>query len=169
MSSVAHRNPQSVKDTIEIDSGVDVAVELVLNDNQPDVSPEESRRLRIKCDWHLFPILCAVYTVQYMDKLSLSASYVLGLVEDNKLTANQFNTVGSAFPIGFFVFQYPQNWALQRYPVSKWLAFNIFLWSVFLGLHAICRSFTSLCTFSGTFLVVPKDNDKISQSFSDFC
>lgn len=30
--------------------------------------------------------------------------------------------------LGLVIFQYPQNWALQHFPVGKWLSFNIMLW-----------------------------------------
>ena len=57
-------------------------------------------------------------------------------------------------------FQYPQNLALQRFPVGKWIrwaypdervryadkyySFNIFVWAVALLAHAACKSFGAL-------------------------
>lgn len=32
------------------------------HEHDADLSPEESGRLRRKCDWHLLPLLCAIYT-----------------------------------------------------------------------------------------------------------
>ncbi|KAJ7598052.1 MFS general substrate transporter [Mycena floridula] len=129
----------------EVDANVDVSLTLVKDklDTKP-LDPEQSRKLRIKLDWHLLPLLFTVYCLQFLDKTTLGTGYILGLVKDNHLTTNQFNTLGSAFYIGFLVFQYPQNWALQVFPVGKWMAFNIFLWSVFLGLHAVCKDFGGL-------------------------
>lgn len=129
-----------------VQSEVDVTVALVaahgaLNE---EITPEESRKLRIKLDWHLLPILFMLYTLQFIDKSTLGASSILGLIEDNKLSAPEFNTLGSAFYIGYLVFEWPQNWALQRFPVAKWVSLNIFLWAIFLGLHPLCKSFGSL-------------------------
>lgn len=39
--------------------------------------------------------------------------------------------------VSFLIFEYPQNLALQRFPVGKWLAFNAFGWAVFVSLQAV--------------------------------
>lgn len=63
------------------------------------------------------------------------------------------------------MFQYPQNLALQYFPVGKWMTINLFLWALFLGLHCVCHSFSSLfalrfflgaaegCTTAGLMLI----------------
>lgn len=79
------------------------------------------------------------------------------------LTENQYNWLGTIFYLSYLVFQYPQNLALQRFPVGKWMrcaksqkshptrsllwwafSINIFLWAVVLLCHAACKSFGSL-------------------------
>ncbi|TFK49089.1 MFS general substrate transporter [Heliocybe sulcata] len=133
-------------EAVKIDSRIDVAASLVAGDATADdeLHPEESRRIRAKIDWHLLPLLFFIYTVQYIDKGTLASSYVLGIVQDNNLTIDQWNNLGSAFYIGYLAFEYPQNWALQRFPVGKWMAFNILLWCIFLGLHCVCQNFGGL-------------------------
>jgi len=42
------------------------------------------------------------------------------------------------------VFEYPQNLALQRLPVGKWMSCNIFVWGIALCCHAACKSFGGL-------------------------
>jgi hypothetical protein len=34
--------------------------------------------------------------------------------------------------------------ALQRFPVGKWMAINIFVWAIALMAHAACKSFGAL-------------------------
>jgi len=58
----------------------------------------------------------------------LGASAILGIQKDTHLNTNKFNNTGSAFYIGYLVFQLPQQLALQRLRVGRWLTFNIFLW-----------------------------------------
>ncbi|KAL5522700.1 hypothetical protein ACEPAG_8718 [Sanghuangporus baumii] len=124
---------------------LDVALELVAgHSDEQEISPEESKRLRRKIDRYLLPLLCVIYTIQFIDKSTLASTSILGLISDNHLTTDQFNTLSSAFYIGYLVFSWPQNWALQRQPVGTWLTFNIFLWCLFLGLHAACRNFAQL-------------------------
>jgi MFS family permease len=131
---------------ININAGVDVSVGLVAGRHADDapLDPEEARRIRNKLDKNILPLLFLLYTVQSIDKSTLAISSILGLIQDNHLKGNQFNTLGSAFYLGFLVFQYPHNLALQRFPVAKYLTANIFLWSIFLGLHCVCTSFSGL-------------------------
>ncbi|EIN08414.1 MFS general substrate transporter [Punctularia strigosozonata HHB-11173 SS5] len=153
-------------EVVKYDSGVDVAVGLAAGHvEDAPVGREESRRMRAKLDWRLLPLLFLIYTVQYIDKATLNSSFVLGIAKDAKLTTDEFNTLGSAFYIGYLVFQYPQNLALQRFPVAKWMTFNLFLWSLFLGLHCVCKNFGGLfvlrfllgaaegCTTAGLMLI----------------
>ncbi|KAF8609182.1 MFS general substrate transporter [Ceratobasidium sp. AG-I] len=132
-------------EAVQYDKGVDEAVDLVAGhaDDAP-LDPAEARRIRNKIDWVVLPLLFALYTLQQLDKGTLGASAVLGIITDTKLTANQFNTLGSAFYIGYIVFEYAHSWALQRFPVAKYLACNLFLWAVFIGLHAVCKDFAGL-------------------------
>ncbi|KAF5365556.1 hypothetical protein D9757_010907 [Collybiopsis confluens] len=52
--------------------------------------------------------------------------------------------LGTIFYLSYLVFEYPQNLALQRFPVGKWMSFNIFVWSVALCCHAACTNFAGL-------------------------
>ncbi|KAH7096651.1 MFS general substrate transporter [Auriculariales sp. MPI-PUGE-AT-0066] len=130
--------------TAEKASDVDVTVALVAGDDGQPISPEDSRRIRRKLDLHLLPVLFLLYVLQFIDKSSLAASSVLGVLEDAHLNIDQFNNAASAFYIGYLVFEWPQQWALQRFPVAKWISFNVFLWAVFLGLQPLCKSFGPL-------------------------
>ncbi|THV06934.1 MFS general substrate transporter [Dendrothele bispora CBS 962.96] len=76
--------------------------------------------------------------------------------EDNNLTANQYNWLGTIFYLSYLVFEYPQNLALQRFPVGKWMSVNIFIWSIALCCHAACHNFAGLFVGSITagFMIV---------------
>ncbi|KAJ7805027.1 hypothetical protein B0H14DRAFT_2611820 [Mycena olivaceomarginata] len=45
----------------------------------------------------------------------------LGHREETHLTTNQYNWLGTLFYLSYLVFEFPQNLALQRFPVAKWL------------------------------------------------
>ncbi|KIL00953.1 hypothetical protein PAXRUDRAFT_821163 [Paxillus rubicundulus Ve08.2h10] len=97
-----------------------------------------------------------------MDKTTLGEAAVLGILcaalsiailssqtvpfrrESAHLNATQFNWLGTIFYFGYLLFQYPQNLALQRFPVGKWMSINIFLWAIVLCCHALCKSFGGL-------------------------
>lgn len=128
--------------TLGIDD-VDVAA-TVASDSPVSLSPEEALRLRRKIDWHIMPLMCLMYLITFMDKTTLGQAAVLGLIPDTHLTTNQFNWLGTIFYFSYLLFQYPQNLALQRFPVGKWMSINIFVWALVLCLHAACRSFGAL-------------------------
>ena len=74
----------------------------------------------------------------------LGSSSILGILNDAKLSANQYNWLSSIFYFGYLLAEWPQNLALQRFPVGKWLAGNLIVWGAVLLLHIPCRSFASL-------------------------
>ncbi|THV06902.1 MFS general substrate transporter [Dendrothele bispora CBS 962.96] len=109
-----------------------------------EVDPQEAERIRRKIDWHILPLMCILYWVQFMDKTTLGSAAILGIREDNNLTTNQYNWLGTIFYLSYLVFEYPQNLALQRFPVGKWMSVNIFIWSIALCCHAACHNFAGL-------------------------
>ncbi|KAG6832056.1 hypothetical protein H0H92_005478 [Tricholoma furcatifolium] len=125
------------------DVDVDVAAALAASAEGP-LDPAEALRLRRKLDLHLMPLMCILYLMTFADKISLGQSAVMGLLADNHLTQNQFNWLGTIFYLSYLVFEYPQNLALQKFPVGKWMSINIFIWAIALMAHAACKSFGGL-------------------------
>ncbi|KAH9991572.1 hypothetical protein BJV77DRAFT_523783 [Russula vinacea] len=108
------------------------------------LDPVESSRIRRKIDRHVLPLMCILYCIQFMDKATLASSSILGILKATHLTANQYNWLGTIFYLGYLAFQFPQNLALQRFPVGKWMSLNIFIWAVALCSHAACKNFAGL-------------------------
>jgi MFS family permease len=127
---------------------VDVAAQVTAG-SDITVDPETSLRLRKKIDRNLMPLMCSLYLMTFSDKAALGQSAVLGLFSGAHLTQNQFNWLGTIFYISYLVFQYPQNLALQYFPVGKWMSINAFVWAIALCAQAACHSFGSLlaCRF----------------------
>jgi len=96
----------------------------VLAGSEIEVDPVESKRVKRKIDWHLLPLMCLLYWVQFMDKTTLGQSAILGIQTATHLNANEYNWLGTVFYISYLVFEYPQNLALQRYPVGKWMRWD---------------------------------------------
>ncbi|KAI0053852.1 MFS general substrate transporter [Auriscalpium vulgare] len=80
----------------------------------------------------------------FADKTTLGQSAVLGLQKSAHLDQNQFNWLGTVFYLSYLAFQYPQNLALQYFPVGRWISINVFVWAVALLCHAACKSFGAL-------------------------
>ncbi|KAI0066401.1 MFS general substrate transporter [Artomyces pyxidatus] len=126
-------------DAKEADTGaVLVAGETVVLDRA------ENARIRRKIDRHLLPLMCTLYIIQFMDKNTLSSSAILGIRTSAHLTPNQYNWLGTIFYLSYLLFEYPQNLALQRFPVGKWMSLNILVWAIALICHIACTSFRDL-------------------------
>ncbi|KKY23933.1 putative allantoate permease [Phaeomoniella chlamydospora] len=109
-----------------------------------EASPEKARDIRNKCLWRILPFLCIGYHLMYLDKQTLGSSSILGIMDDAHLNSNQYNWLSSIFYFGYLIAEWPQNWALQRFPVAKWLAGNLIVWGGITILHIPCNNFGSL-------------------------
>jgi len=108
------------------------------------IDPAAAQKVRRKIDLHLMPLMCILYMMQFADKTTLGQSAVLGLLPGAHIDQNQFNWLGTIFYLFFLFFEYPQNLALQYFPVGKWMSVNIFVWSVALLCHAAAKNFGDL-------------------------
>ncbi|KAI0087486.1 MFS general substrate transporter [Irpex rosettiformis] len=122
---------------------VDTAAQLVAG-RDVELDAAEARRIRRKIDWHLMPMMCMLYWIQYTDKTTLGNSAILGIKQSTHLTTSQYNWLGTIFYLSYLIFQYPQNLALQRFPVGKWMSVNIMAWGITLCCHAACTNFGGL-------------------------
>ncbi|ABN64395.1 allantoate permease [Scheffersomyces stipitis CBS 6054] len=123
---------------VKLTGDVDEALKFALDhsDAQVVLTPERDRKLLWKIDLHLMPILCLLYCFQFMDKLSNSYASVLGLRTDLSMQGDMYSWTGSAFYIGYLVFEFPASRLLQKFPVAKTLSIFIILWGIILMLHA---------------------------------
>ncbi|KAI8452183.1 major facilitator superfamily domain-containing protein [Phakopsora pachyrhizi] len=105
---------------------------------EEELSETEAKRLRRKIDIH-----------RSIDKSTLNFAAILGLLKATKLTAEEYNWLSTIFFIAFFIFQLPQNLALQKFPIGVWIGSNCLVWAAALGLQAACKNFTQLmvCRF----------------------
>ncbi|KAI0072273.1 MFS general substrate transporter [Panus rudis PR-1116 ss-1] len=122
---------------------LDVAAQLTAG-KEVKFTSEQAERVRRKIDWHLMPLMCVLYMMQFADKTTLGQSAVLGLMNGTHINQQQFNWLGTIFYLFFLVFEWPQNIALQYLPVGKWMSVNIFIWAVALLCHAAATNFGGL-------------------------
>ncbi|KZT03140.1 MFS general substrate transporter [Laetiporus sulphureus 93-53] len=137
---------------------VDTAAQLISGITDT-LDPIEADRVREKIDWHILPLMCTLYWIQFMDKTTLGSAAILGirfvqLVSYGivcMFTFSCYHRLGTVFYISYLVFEYPQNMALQRFPVGKWMSINIFIWGAALTAHAACKNFSQL--FAARFIL----------------
>lgn len=123
----------------------DVAMKLFENhDFNMIVDPAEQARVVKKVDWFIIPMIAVNYIFFYIDKTTLSYAALYGIREDLNLTGQQYSWLSSIFYFGFMAWAFPTNFLMQKFPLGKYLGFNIILWGVFLMLQAACSSFATL-------------------------
>ncbi|KAI9497525.1 major facilitator superfamily domain-containing protein [Zychaea mexicana] len=128
-------------------------------------SPEE-RKLVKKINWVFMPLVIMILFVQFIDKSTLTVSALFGIYEDTGITHDEFGWLGSLFYIGYLAIQLPNQYLLQRVPISKYLGVILMIWGVTLGCHALGRNFAELaglrfllgfwegCTYPAIFLLI---------------
>ncbi|KAJ9645603.1 hypothetical protein H2204_001184 [Knufia peltigerae] len=102
------------------------------------------KRIRSTIDWHIMPWMFALYTLQYIDKVSLSFAVVMGARSDLGINAVQYPWTGSIFYFGYLAFEYPHNRLMQRLPLMKYVSCTVIIWGIVLCCHAGTTSFATL-------------------------
>ncbi|KAJ5818573.1 hypothetical protein N7474_004164 [Penicillium riverlandense] len=102
---------------------------------------ETNKRLLRTIDWHMLPVLCCVFGLNYLDKTTLSYASIMGIEEDINLTKKEYSWLGSIFYIGWLVWEYPTSRLLQWLPLAKYSAFCVTTWGVVLAVFATVSNF----------------------------
>lgn len=105
------------------------------------LSTEEQTKLLKKIDFHLMPLMCIVYGLNYLDKTTLSYASITGFKTDLNIGVSEYNWVASIFYFGYLIWEWPTNWLLQRLPLAKYSALNVILWGSILAIMAAVKDF----------------------------
>ncbi|KAG2183137.1 hypothetical protein INT43_006132 [Umbelopsis isabellina] len=107
------------------------------------ISKAEKKLLR-KIDMRILPYLCAVGFFQFLDKMTLSYSSVLGIIQDTHLQGAEYGALGSIFYVGYLAMQVPNSFMMQRIPLAKLVGGIVFLWGGVIALTALGSNFQQL-------------------------
>ncbi|KAJ7493418.1 MFS general substrate transporter [Mycena galericulata] len=140
-----------------------------MNDTQLDA--KEVQRIERKIDWLVLPALSVCYMFYYVDKTTLSYAAIFDIKTDLNLGKSEYasrhssrstrrrdflflpqNWLSSLFYFGWLAWALPTNLLMQKFPLNKFLAVNIFMWGALLMAQAGSRNFTDLAilrTISG--------------------
>ncbi|KAJ6485043.1 CNF01220-like protein [Mycena vitilis] len=105
---------------------------------------ERDRRLLRRIDCYLMPLLCITYGLQYSDKTSLSSGVVFGLRTDTHLVGQQYAWLSTLFYLGYMLAELPMSFALQRFPLGRFLSFTCIAWGGLVMCLGACNNFTQL-------------------------
>lgn len=93
---------------------------------------------------------------QFADKSALGVAAVIGIITDTKMSYTQSSWLGALFYLGFIVFQLPNSYCLQKYPIGKYIGVLLIIWGAITIATAFGGNFTELAVlrvFLGLFEV----------------
>ncbi|GIK02000.1 hypothetical protein Aspvir_006043 [Aspergillus viridinutans] len=92
------------------------------------VDKATNRRLFWMINRRVLVCMLATYFCQSLDKGTLGFASVMGIQKDASLVGNDYSWLGTILYVGVLVGEYPTNFLLQKLPVGKYIATNVFLW-----------------------------------------
>ncbi|KAK4688568.1 MFS transporter, ACS family, allantoate permease, partial [Tremellales sp. Uapishka_1] len=112
--------------------------------NQEALDPVEVRRVEKKLFWLIVPVLAVDYAFYYIDKTTLVYAALFGIKKDLHLVGTDYSNLGSIFYVGWIIWAIPGNLLLVKFPLTKYLSLNIFLWGVFLMAQAGSKTYGAM-------------------------
>lgn len=131
-----------------------------------EIDEATDKRLFWKINRRILVIQLITYFCQSLDKGTLNFASIMGIKTDAHLNdatdqvstdmpnynyqailyqqTSQYSWLGTILYIGILVGEYPQNYLLQKLPVAKLLAANIFCWGAVVACTAATVSFPPL-------------------------
>ncbi|SCW00843.1 LAFE_0C13234g1_1 [Lachancea fermentati] len=125
----------------------DVVYDFIVNFD-PDLYAGEKvdeKEITKKLDKTFLLPLLITYLFQFLDKVALNYAKVMGLAVDLKLVGNQFSDLPTYFFVAYIIAEFFQGfYIIQKFPVAKVLAVNVFLWGIFITLSACATNFAGI-------------------------
>lgn len=102
--------------------------------------PSMARRVLIKCDIRLIPILGTLYLISFLDRSNIANARLFGLEASLNMPLNGFNTCLWIFFLPFVVVEIPSNlfMSLNKIKPNQYLAGTMFI----LGVVSMCQGLT---------------------------
>lgn len=145
IQAIEHANRDSLEDLKPVlGKGVDKAAELLASGGRIYVTPEDNKRVLRKIDFVILPLLLSIYSLQSLDKTSLSYASVFGLIDDTHLHGEEYSWLGSIVYVAQLVMQPLVSVLLVKVPIGKFISVMVFLWAVILCGMVGAKDFGSL-------------------------
>ncbi|KAK9327431.1 major facilitator superfamily domain-containing protein [Lipomyces starkeyi] len=108
-----------------------------------------TKKLLVKVDFRLLPMLVLMYTLNFLDRSNLSQARLGTLETDLNMTGTDFNLATSILFVGYLLMQLPSNLLLTRVRPSIYLGAAMSIWGVVSCSQAAVHSFGGLiaCRF----------------------
>ncbi|KAK9849077.1 hypothetical protein MYU51_014963 [Penicillium brevicompactum] len=139
IEKVKHVNPTIEKHSHDADEAMKAIDEM--HGETIELDEATNRRLLSIIDWHMMPIMCFIYGMNYLDKTTLSYASVMGIKEDLSLEGDQYQWLGSLFYFGTDVSPLYSRDSTNRLPLGKYSAACILIWGAILCCFAAVKNY----------------------------
>ena len=95
----------------------------------PYIDPVIEQRVVRKIDWHLMPLLTALYLLAFLDRSNIGNAKTAGMAKALGLTADRYSWLLTIFYISYILFQF-QVLGWKRFKPHAWASWAIFGWYV---------------------------------------
>lgn len=110
----------------------------------PDMSSVNPKKVLLKMDLHLIPMLALLYLLAFLDRGNIGNAKIEGLVEELHMTGPQYNWTLTVFFFTYCLFEVPSNLLLKKLRPSVWLPIIMVAWGVVMTLMGLVRDFKGL-------------------------
>ncbi|KAJ5527882.1 hypothetical protein N7513_012041 [Penicillium frequentans] len=135
-----HVDPTLEKHAHDADEAMKALEEL--HGESLELDESTNRRLLKIIDWHMMPIMCCIYGMNFLDKTTLSYASIMGIKTDLNLVKDDYQWLSSLFYFGYLAWEYPTNRLLQRLPLGKYSAACILAWGLVLCCFAAVNNYS---------------------------
>ena len=110
--------PEKVNGSLSTGAGKEVMV----------IDAATERRILMKTDLHVMPILFLLFLVSFVDRSNLGNTKIEGIEASLGMKGNQFNIALFVFNIPYVLLDVPSNLILRKTRPGPWLASLMFCW-----------------------------------------
>ncbi|KAL1953680.1 hypothetical protein VTO42DRAFT_2391 [Malbranchea cinnamomea] len=102
------------------------------------------RRLTLKVDLHVVPILFVLFMLAFLDRINIGNARLQGLEESLNMTGHDYNVALFIFFIPYILCEVPSNILLKKIAPSTWLSGIIVAWGIVTVCQGVVQNFAGL-------------------------
>ncbi|WWD07473.1 hypothetical protein V865_005574 [Kwoniella europaea PYCC6329] len=104
----------------------------------------EKKKLLLKVDWIMVPLLGVALMMGSVDKVSLATAAVMGFREDTHLVGQQYSLTSSAIYFGAIAAIIPSLMLMQRLPPHIYISANVTIWGIITSCLPACKNYAQV-------------------------
>jgi len=101
------------------------------NSENFEIDHAAEKKLLLKIDLHLMPILFIVYMLAFLDRVNIGNAKIQGLTTDLKMDGTMFNIASMILFLPYIILEVPSNLILKKIMPSWWISGLMFGWGKF--------------------------------------